>query len=117
MVQPIVSSAAGSRGAIKTAWRAAEFELKNATDEVFLNAEDSWLAWREARSYMDVAKSSLDAAEARAWLVRKQYLAGQTSYFEWRNVEEQLISEQNQYLAAGRGLVISHAAFIQAIGE
>ena len=64
-----------------------------------------------------MAKSSLDAAEARAWLVRKQYLAGQSSYFEWRNVEEQLISEQNQYLAAGRGLIVSHAAFVQSLGE
>ncbi|HAH33150.1 MAG TPA: hypothetical protein DCL44_12630 [Elusimicrobia bacterium] len=103
--------------ASKTAWSSAEAELKNASDEVYLNAEDSFLTWREARAYMDVAKSSLDAAEARAWLVRKQYLAGQTSYFEWRNVEEQLINEENQYLAAGRSLIISHAAFAQAIGE
>jgi outer membrane protein TolC len=97
--------------------RSAEADLKNARDEVFLNAEDAFLSWREARAYMDVAKSSLDAAQARAWLVRKQYLAGQTSYFEWRNVEEQLISEQNQSLAADRGLIVSHAAFVQALGE
>jgi outer membrane protein TolC len=96
---------------------AAEASLRNARDEVYLNAEDAFLSWREARAYMDVARSSLDAAEARAWLVRKQYLAGQSSYFEWRNVEEQLISEQNQYLSAGRGLAVSHAAFVQAIGE
>ena len=100
-----------------SARRAAEAALKNARDEVFLNAEDAFLAWREARAYLDVAKSSLDAAGARAWLVRKQYLAGQASYFEWRNVEEQLISEQNQYLSAGRGLAVSHAAFIQSVGE
>ncbi len=103
--------------AAKTALRSSEADLKNARDEVNLNAEDAFLSWREASAYMDVAKSSLDAAEARAWLVRKQYLAGQTSYFEWRNVEEQLISEQNQYLAAGRGLITSHAAFTQALGE
>jgi len=103
--------------AAKTTLRSSEADLKNAEDEVYLNAEDAFLSWREASSYMGVAKSSLVAAEARAWLVRKQYLAGQTSYFEWRNVEEQLISEQNQYLAAGRGLITSHAAFIQALGE
>ncbi|HNW45043.1 MAG TPA: TolC family protein [Elusimicrobiales bacterium] len=103
--------------AANTARLAADQEMKNASDEVYLAAEDAWLAWREARSYMDVAKSSLDAAEARAWLVRKQYLAGQTSYFEWRNVEEQFISEQNQYLAAQRGLILGHAAFAQALGE
>lgn len=108
--------AAGLSAAKKDA-RAAAADLRDASEEVSLGAEDAFLAWREARAYVDVAKSSLDAAAARAWLVRKQYLAGQTSYFEWRNVEEQLINEQNQYLAAGRGLAISHASFTRAIGE
>ena len=103
--------------AAKAALRSSEADLKDAADGVYLGAEDAFLSWREARAYLDVAKSSLDAAEARGWLVRKQYLAGQASYFEWRNVEEQLINEQNQYLAAGRGLITSHAAFIQALGE
>jgi len=103
--------------AARSSLSSSEAGLKNASDEVYLNAEDSFLAWREARAYLDVAKSSLDAAQARAWLVRKQYLAGQASYFEWRNVEEQFIAEQNQYLSAGRGLAVSHAAFAQAIGE
>ena len=108
---------ASNQDAAGTAARAAEAALKNARDEVFLNAEDAFLSWREARAYLDVARSSLDAAEARAWLVRKQYLAGQSSYFEWRNVEEQLIGEQNQYLSAGRALAAGYAAFTQAIGE
>lgn len=103
--------------AAEAARRSSEADLKDAEDAVYLGAEDAFLSWREARAYLDVAKSSLDAAEARGWLVRKQYLAGQASYFEWRNVEEQLISEQNQYLAAGRGLITGHAAFIQALGE
>lgn len=103
--------------AAKSSLRSSEASLKDAADGVYLDAEDAFLSWREARSYLDVAKSSLDASEARAWLVRKQYLAGQASYFEWRNVEEQLIGGQNQYLAAGRGLSVSYAAFTQAIGE
>ena len=103
--------------AAKAALRSSEADLKDAEDAVYLGAEDAFLSWREARAYLDVAKSSLDAAEARGWLVRKQYLAGQASYFEWRNVQEHLINEQNQYLAAGRGLITSHAAFIQALGE
>ena len=108
---------ASNLAAAKTALRSSGADLKNAEDAVYLGAEDAFLSWREARAYLDVAKSSLDATEARGWLVRKQYLAGQASYFEWRNVEEQLINEQNQYLAAGRGLITSHAAFIQALGE
>jgi len=103
--------------AAKAALNSSRSSLKDASDEVYLNAEDAFLSWREARSYLDVAKSSLDASAARAWLVRKEYLAGQTSYFEWRNVEEQLITEQNQYLAAGQGLSTSYAAFILALGE
>jgi len=108
---------AANLGAARSSLSSAQADLKNVSDEVYLAAEDFFLAWREARAYMDVAKSSLDAAQARAWLVRKQYLAGQASYFEWRNVEEQLISEQNQYLSAGRGLAVAHAAFLQSIGE
>jgi outer membrane protein TolC len=116
---PLFSGGRLSSGlaAARSSLRSSEAALRDAREEVSLNAEDAFLAWREARSYMDVARSSLGAAEARAWLVRKQYLAGQSSYFEWRNVEEQLISEQNQYLAAGRGLSLGYAAFTQAIGE
>ncbi len=116
---PIFSSGKLSSGldAAQKAVSAAQADYRNARDEVYLNAEDAFLSWREASSYMDVAKSSMDAAEARAWLVRKQYLAGQSSYFEWRNVEEELITEKNQYLAAQLGLITAHAAFSQASGE
>jgi len=108
---------AANQASARAALRSSEEDLKNASDEVFLNAEDAFLAWREAWAYLDVVKSSLEAAEARAWLVRTQYLSGQASYFEWRGVEEQLISGQNQYLAAGRALALSRAAFAQAIGD
>lgn len=103
--------------AARSALASAEADLRNASDEVYLSAEDAFLSWREAAAWLDVAKSSLDAAEARAWLVRKQYLAGQTSYFEWRTVEDSLITEQNDYLSAGRSLALAHAAFVRAIGE
>ncbi|HOI41759.1 MAG TPA: TolC family protein [Elusimicrobiales bacterium] len=95
----------------------AEAALKNSSDEVYLSAEDAFLSWREAYAWLDVAGSSLGAAEARAWLVRKQYLAGQTSYFEWRTVEDSLITVQNDYLSAGRALALAHAAFVRALGE
>ncbi len=107
---------AGTRAA-RSALASAEASLRDVSDDVQLKAEDALLSWKEAWDYLGVAKSSLDASEARAWLVRRQYLAGQSSYFEWRNVEEQLISGQNQYLAAGRSLAVSAAAFEQAIGE
>ena len=103
--------------AAKARSRSSDADLKNVSDAVYLAAEDTFLAWREARAFLDAAKSTLDAGEARAWLVRKQYLAGQSTYFEWRSVEEELISEQNQYLAAEHGLSVSHAAFVQALGE
>lgn len=95
----------------------AEASLKDSREEVFLNAEDAFLAWRQARAYTDVAGTSLEAANARAWLLRKQYLAGQASYFEWRNVEDQLISSENQLLQAKRDLAVSHAAFVNSLGE
>jgi outer membrane protein TolC len=106
-----------SLGAARQALSAAEADYRNARDGVYLGAEDAFLGWREARAYLDVAKSSLDASNARAWLVRKQYLAGQSSYFEWRTVEEELISQKNQYLAAQLGLATAYAAFVQASGE
>jgi outer membrane protein TolC len=101
----------------KAALLETEAALKNSSDEVYLSAEDAFLSWREAYAWLDVAGSSLGAAEARAWLVRKQYLAGQTSYFEWRTVEDSLITVQNDYLSAGRALALAHAAFVRALGE
>jgi len=95
----------------------AEASLKDARDEVYLNAEDFFLSLRQAWSFIDVAKTSLDSANARAWLLRKQYLAGQASYFEWRNVEEQLIGAENQLLSARRDLAAAHAAFVKSLGE
>jgi outer membrane protein TolC len=91
--------------------------LKDAADTVYQNAEDAFLSLRQAWAYIDVVKSSLEAANARAWLLRKQYLAGQASYFEWRNVEEQFISAENQLLSARRDLAVSHAAFLKSLGE
>jgi hypothetical protein len=32
-------------------------------------------------------------------------------------VEDSLITEQNDYLSAGRALVLAHAAFVRALGE
>ncbi|MCX5786679.1 MAG: TolC family protein [Elusimicrobia bacterium] len=95
----------------------AEASLKDARDEVYINAEDTFLSWRQAWSFMDVANTVLESANARAWLLRKQYLAGQASYFEWRNVEEQLISAENQLLSAKRDLAVAHAAFTRSLGE
>jgi outer membrane protein TolC len=95
----------------------AEASLKNIREEVSLNAENAFLSWRQAWLYIDVSKSSLEAANARAWLVRRQYIAGQTSYFEWRNVEDQLVAAENQALAARRDLAVAYAAFLNALGE
>ena len=95
----------------------SEAALKDARDEVYITAEDAFLSWRQAWSFMDVVKASLDSASARAWLLRKQYLAGAASYFEWRNVEDQLITVENQLLSAKRGLAASHAAFVKSLGE
>ncbi|MEI7481471.1 MAG: TolC family protein [Elusimicrobiota bacterium] len=95
----------------------AESSLKDAEDAVHLTAEDAFLTWRQAWSYTDVVKASLEAAAARAWLLRKQYLAGQASYFEWRNVEDQLINAENQLLSAKRDLIVAHAAFVNSLGE
>ena len=66
---------------------------------------------------MDVADTTLKASESRAWLVKSQYATGQTTYFEWRNVEEQLVSVQKQMLAARRDLILAHARFEKAMGR
>lgn len=109
----LAANADGARARV----RSSEASLRSASDELWLAAEDAWQAWGEADGYLQVAKTSLDAAQARAWLVRKQYLAGQASYFEWRAVEEQLIEAQTQSLSAARALHSAHAAFQKALGE
>ena len=95
----------------------AEAGLNDARAEVYINAEDAFLSWRQAWLFIDVVKTSLESSSARAWLLRKQYLAGQASYFEWRNVEDQLITAENQLLSAKRDLAAAHAAFLNSLGE
>ncbi len=91
-------------------------ELKDVRDNTYLNAEDKFLSWRLADSYMEVIKSSLKAVDARSWLVSGQYLTGKAAYFEWTSVEEQLISAQKKVLQAKRNLIISYAAFLNSLG-
>jgi outer membrane protein TolC len=97
--------------------RKLQAEKSEAKDKLWIEAQDSLFAWREAAQWLDVADVSLKAAEARAWLVQSQYSTGQTTYFEWRNVEEQLISVKRQALAARRDLIIAHARFEKAMGR
>jgi outer membrane protein len=91
-------------------------ELKNLEDDIYLKAEETFLSWRLAYSYMEVAESSLEAVNSRAWLVNKQYLRGQVSYFEWTSAEDRLINTQKQLLTAKKNISISYAAFLNSLG-
>ncbi|MFA5137729.1 MAG: TolC family protein [Elusimicrobiota bacterium] len=97
--------------------RRLQVEKSGAKDGLWVEAQDSLFAWREAAKWMDVADVSLKASEARAWLVQNQYSTGQATYFEWRNVEEQLVSVKRQALAAKRDLIIARARFDKAMGR
>ncbi len=91
-------------------------QLKDLKDDIYLKAEDAFLSWRLANSYVEVVKSSLEAISARAWLVNKQYLTGQVSYFEWTSSEDRLINSQKQLLTAKKSISISYVAFLNSLG-
>ncbi|NLI10170.1 MAG: TolC family protein [Elusimicrobia bacterium] len=69
--------------------------LKSLKENIISQLEDSWLAYEQAKAYADLTSSALDAASLRAWLVRKQYLSGGSSYFEWKNAENALNEYEN----------------------
>jgi outer membrane protein TolC len=111
-------------GSTAAQWQSAKLALSrlevdkaSAKDALWVEAEDSFLSWSESAAFLDVADTTLKASESRAWLVKSQYATGQTTYFEWRNVEEQLVSVQKQMLAARRDLILAHARFEKAMGR
>ena len=95
----------------------ARTEINRIHEDIYLNAEDGFMVWREAGAYVAVAQSLLDASSARAWLLHNQYLSGQASYFEWRDAESQFINYQKQLLSAKNDMAKSYAAFLQALGK
>ncbi|MBI4679249.1 MAG: TolC family protein [Elusimicrobia bacterium] len=97
--------------------RKLDAEKSNAKGDLWIEAEDSFFSWEETAAWLDVAEAALKASESRAWLVGNQYATGQAAYFEWRNVEDQLVNVQKQLLAARRDLIIAHARFEKAMGR
>jgi len=108
----VKANSAARRAAIEKAMQ----DLRSSLDSVYVSAEESYYAWRQAYSYVAVQESMLEATRARAWLVQTQYVSGQATYFEWRDVEGQLITNQQQLVTARRDLASAYSAFIQAIG-
>jgi outer membrane protein TolC len=95
----------------------ARTEIDRIHDDIYISAEDDFMGWREAQSYVKVSQSLLDAASARAWLLHNQYLSGQASYFEWRDAESQYINYQLQMVTARDALAKAYASFLQALGK
>jgi len=96
--------------------RKADTEILKTRDELYITAEDDFLSWREAASYLDVTDSMLEAVKERAWLVHRQYLSGEVTYFEWRDVETQLADNQKNKLSAEKQLADAYTAFVKSVG-
>ncbi len=95
----------------------ADLQLKNLSEDLYIKAEDACGDLRQALGYVGVAETALEAARLRAWLVRKQYLSGQTSYFEWRSVEDSLIEAETAMVQAESSAYSAYAAFLKSVGE
>ena len=94
----------------------AEVETRKTADELYVAAEEAFLSWKESFAYIDVIRDSLEASGERSWLVHNQYLSGQAGYFEWRDVENQLVNYQNKMLSAKLDLAVTYSAFLKSLG-
>lgn len=113
-------SGGGTRQDVKAAKAgiaAALGEMHGASDSVMLEAEDSFLSWRQAHALIKVRQTLLEARKARAWLVQNQYVSGKSTYFEWRNSEEALTGAENDLLSARMDLITAWARFEKAMGR
>lgn len=116
---PLFSSGkiASQKKAAQFSFESAGLEMENLKDDLYIKAEDAYMQWRQAYAYLEVAQSSLEASRLRAWLVRKQYLSGQSAYFEWRSVEDALIESEHARVKADSSAYSAYAAFLKSIGE
>jgi len=71
-----------------------EEDLNTLIETIYVNSYEKLIDFNQSLSYYEIAKSSLESAKTRAWLVETQYLNGQSSYFEWKTEQDRVINEE-----------------------
>ncbi|MGC8727942.1 MAG: TolC family protein [Elusimicrobiales bacterium] len=94
-----------------------EEDLNTLIETIYVNSYEKLIDFNQSLSYYEIAKSSLESAKTRAWLVETQYLNGQSSYFEWKTEQDRVINEEKNLIISKSGIIIKYADFLRSIGE
>ena len=111
----------GSRGhnvdAAKAGRQQAEQDLRSTEYDVRQQLEFSYASLIDNVENIHVRDEFLEAANVRAEIARSQYTSGLLSFEDWDLIENDLISNQRDLLAAHRDAMLSEATWDLAAGK
>lgn len=105
----------GLAAARARAAQAAEALLR-VMRETRVSLQESWFAFQDAHENLGVQAQYLDAARARAEIGRAQYANGTLGFFQWDQIESDLVSAERGELAARRDALNAAASWDRATG-
>jgi len=105
-----------TRGAAATS-AAATITREGVDREQVAKLEQTYAAFLEARSKVEVEEAFLEAAKTRSEIARNKYNNGLSSFDDWDLIENDLIQRQKSVLLGRRERVIAEAAYEQAQGK
>lgn len=91
--------------------------LKSADNQIILELEQAFAAFRDSIENTEVRKEFLKAAEVRAEIGRSLYTSGLFSFEDWDLIESELINAQKAMIASLRDRVIAAATWERAQGK
>ncbi len=103
----------GLAAAKARAAQAAE-ALGRARREVRVTLQESWFGFQDAHENLGVQAQFLDAARARAEIGRAQYSNGTLGFFQWDQIESDLVGAERGELAARRDALNAAASWDRA---
>jgi outer membrane protein len=104
---------AGARASL----RQAEEQLRGREADVRRDLEAAHASWVDGVEGLHVQEESLEAAEVRAEIARRQYASGLLSFEDWDVIENELINAEKFMLSARRDAVVAEAAWNLAQGK
>lgn len=96
--------------------QAAQRDLDTQFLDLRRQLEETYASLVEAHYSVDVSLSFLNAAKVRAEIARSKYNNGLTNFEEWDRIENELISNQKDYIQKVRDLITAQATWDRVQG-
>jgi outer membrane protein TolC len=94
-----------------------DFLRTNTDNQILAKLQQTHAALMDAMGLQNVAKTYLEASEARAIISRGKYQNGLMTFEDWDLIETDLINRQKNELQTRRDVVLAEATFEQAKGK